>query len=110
MRSSLKYVLAAASLAIIVSPAWARTDSMDLSVDHPFVVGTTTLQPGTYEVKADEDKDMLQVQQDGKTVATVQGHWAKLAHKPDYSSAQYNGNALQEVSFEGNSMEFQVGK
>lgn len=110
MRSSLKYFLGAVSIAILVSPLWARTDEMDLTVDHPIMVGTTKLDPGEYQVKADEDKSTVEIIRDGMTVATAPGHWERLAKKADYSEASYNTNALISIQFEGSQESFQVGK
>ena len=48
---------------------WAgHIDSIDWSVSKPLTIGTTQVQPGEYQLKAEEGKSELQVLAKGKVI------------------------------------------
>lgn len=82
-------------------PVFARSMSQPLELNQPAMIGTTTLQPGYYEFKADPNSNQIRVVRDGKLIATVEGKTVTLHEKPSYGSVVMNGHRIHEVQFAG---------
>jgi hypothetical protein len=64
-------------------------------------IGSMQVQPGQYELKAEEGKSELQVLQKNKVIATVPIQWTKLPTKARASEIVTDGSKVTEVEFEG---------
>ena len=73
-------------------------------------IGTTQIQPGQYELKAEEGKSELQVLQKNKVIATVPVHWTTLPAKAQSSEIQTDGNKVTEVEFGGRAEAAQINQ
>jgi hypothetical protein len=84
-------------------PIWAHTDSAQLVIDHPVTIGTQQLKPGTYNLKADDGANQINVirTDDGKTVASVPCEWVELAQKPRQTEVLFNADRVVEIDFSG---------
>ncbi len=90
--------------ALILSlPIWARTDSAQLVIDHPVTIGTQKLEPGTYNLKANDGANEISVVRadNGKTVASVPCEWVQLAQKPRQTEVLFNEDRVVEIDFGG---------
>lgn len=103
MKIHKKTGLAVAAALVLSLPIWARTDSAQLVVDHPVTIGTQQLEPGTYNIKAnDGDKQVNIVRADnGKTVASVPCEWVQLAQKARQTEVLFNADHVVEIDFSG---------
>jgi hypothetical protein len=99
----MKTCLAVVAVLILSLPIWARTDSAQLVVDHPVTIGTQQLEPGTYNLKAnDGDKQISIVRADnGKTVASIPCEWVQLAQKARQTEVLFNADRVIEIDFGG---------
>ena len=101
------FVTLAFSLAAL--PLWAaHTYSTDWSPTQPIAIGTTQIQPGQYELKAEEGKSELQVLKGNKVIATVPIHWTTLPAKPRSSEIQTDGSKVTGVEFGGHAEAIQI--
>jgi hypothetical protein len=64
-------------------------------------IGSMQIQPGQYELKAEEGKSELQVIAKNKVIATVPIQWTKLPTKARASEIVTDGSKVTEVEFEG---------
>jgi len=71
-------------------------------------IGTMQIQPGQYELKAEEGKSELQVVHNGKVIATVPCHWTTLPTKPQGSEISTDGDKVTEVEFGGSTAAVQI--
>ena len=101
------FVALAFSLAAV--PLWAgHTYSTDWTPVQPITIGTTQVQPGEYELKAEEGKSELQVLKKNKVIATVPAHWTTLPSKPRNSGILTDGGKVTGVQFGGHTEAIQV--
>jgi hypothetical protein len=93
-------VVAALALSL---PIWARTDSAQLVIDHPVTIGTQQLEPGSYNVKANDGENQISIVRadSGKTVASVPCEWVQLAQKPRQTEVLFNADRVVEIDFSG---------
>jgi hypothetical protein len=98
-----KTCLAVVAVLVLSLPIWARTDSAQLVVDHPVTIGTQQLEPGTYNLKAnDGDKQISIARADnGKIVASVPCEWVQLAQKARQTEVLFNADRVIEIDFSG---------
>jgi hypothetical protein len=84
-------------------PIWARTDSAQLVIDHPVTIGTQQLEPGTYNIKANDGENQVNIVRadNGKTVASVPCEWVQLAQKPRETEVLFNADRVVEIDFGG---------
>src|SRR5580693_4352413 len=84
-------------------PIWARTDSAQLVIDHPVTIGTQQLEPGTYNLKANDGENQISIVRadNGKTVASVPCEWVQLAQKPRQTEILFNADRVVEIDFGG---------
>src|ERR1700733_3019113 len=87
---------------------WARTYKESLMTHTNEMFGATQLNAGSYELAADDSKKELNVLENGKVMATVQGQWVKLPKKPQYSTVVSDGDKITQVQFSGSDQAFQV--
>jgi hypothetical protein len=98
-----KTYLTAVALLALSLPVWARTNSAQLVVDHPVTIGTQQLAPGTYDLKANDAQNQLNVvrTEDGKTIASIPCEWVQLAQKARQTEVQFNADRVIEIDFGG---------
>jgi hypothetical protein len=108
MRLRMKHCVAVLAILTMTMPAWARMYKQTISPDKDTMIGSTQLKAGSYDLSADSGKKELQILENGKVMATVQGDWVKLPTKPQYSTVVSDGNKITQVQFSGSDQAFQV--
>src|SRR5580704_10928256 len=108
MRLRVKQYVALLAVLAFTVPAFARTFKQEMTADKGMTIGTTSLKAGSYQLSADDSKKELNVLQNGKMVATIQGQWVKLPQKPQYSTIISDGAKITQVQFGGDEQAFQV--
>jgi hypothetical protein len=108
MRIHMKHYLAGLAVLTLTMPVWARTNKESVTLEKSKTIGSTQLKPGSYDFTADQAKKELNILQNGKVIATVQGQWVKIAQKAQYSTFDSDGDKITEVEFGGNDQAFQV--
>jgi hypothetical protein len=103
-----KHFIAGLAVLTLSMPVWARTYKESLMTDKNEMIGSTQLNAGSYELAADDSKKELNVLENGKVMATVQGQWVKLPKKPQYSTVVSDGDKITQVQFSGSDQAFQV--
>ena len=73
-------------------------------------IGSTQVQPGQYELKAEEGKSELQVLQGKKLIATVPIQWTKLPAKARSSEVIADSGKVTEVEFGGRAEAAQISQ
>jgi hypothetical protein len=101
MRFRFLQVFAILAVLALSAPAWARTKSVDLHLTENSTIGSTQLQPGEYQLKAEEGTSQISIVRHGKVVAEVPCHWIQLPHKPEQSQVLFTSNQITEVDFGG---------
>jgi hypothetical protein len=98
-----KTSLAVAAALVLSLPMWARTNSAQLVIDHPVTIGTQQLEPGSYNVKANDGENQINIvrSDNGKTVASVPCEWVQLAQKPRDTEVVFNADRVVEIDFGG---------
>jgi hypothetical protein len=71
-------------------------------------IGTTQIQPGQYDLKAEEGKSELQVVHNGKVIATVPFHWTTPPAKQHDSQVGTDGDKVTDVEFAGTTAAVQI--
>jgi len=71
-------------------------------------IGSMQVQPGQYELKAEEGKSELQVIAKNKVIATVPIQWTKLPTKARASEIVTDGSKVTEVEFGGSAEAAQI--
>jgi hypothetical protein len=79
----------------------AHIDSVDWDTPRSVAIGTTQIQPGKYQLKAEEGKSELTIMSKGKIIATIPCHWMELPTKADTSSVATDGDKVTQVEFGG---------
>jgi hypothetical protein len=95
--------LAVVAVLALSLPIWARTDSAQLEIDHPVTIGTQQLAPGTYNLKANDAENQINIirTSDGKSVASVPCEWVQLAQKARQTEVLFNADRVVEIDFSG---------
>jgi hypothetical protein len=73
MRFRVKHYIAGLAVLTLTMPVWARTYKESLVLDKNSTIGSAQLKPGSYQITADDTKKELNIVQNGKVIATVQG-------------------------------------
>jgi hypothetical protein len=73
-------------------------------------IGSMQVQPGQYELKAEEGKSELQVIAKNKVIATVPIQWTKLPTKARNSEIITDGSKVTEVEFDGSAEAAQISQ
>jgi hypothetical protein len=111
LRLDKKKSLVAMAFSLVALPVWAaHIDSVDWDVIRPTTIGTKQIQPGQYQLKAEEGKSELQVIATGKAgvVATIPCHWTDLPAKAQGSEISTNGDKVTQVKFGGRTAAIQL--
>ncbi len=104
-------VIIASAFSLAALPLWAAHSlSTDWNPEQPITIGTTQIQPGQYQLKAEEGKSELQILQRNKVVATVPVHWTTLPAKAANSEILTDGNKVTEVEFGGRNQAVQINQ
>jgi hypothetical protein len=93
--------LAILAMLALASPVFAKSFSQTLDLTRPAKLGDTSLQPGHYKVMADLSSDKVQVEQNGRLVATAMGKTVNLNNKSPYNAVVFNGRYIQEIQISG---------
>lgn len=101
MLTRLTQGLAVLAILALSAPVFARSMSQPLDLSQPATIGATTLKPGHYELRADENSNQVRVIQDRKVVATVEGKIVTLDKKAPYGAVVFDGRAIHEIQFSG---------
>jgi hypothetical protein len=109
LRSNSKKFVVTLALCFAALPVWAaKADSMDWDAQQTYTFGSTEINPGQYQLKAEEGKMELQVLSKGKVVATVPCHWVDLKTKAAESQVASEGGKVTQVQFAGHSSAVQL--
>jgi len=103
-----KHCVAVLAVLTLTLPVWARTYKETINPEKDTMIGGTQLKAGSYDLAADPAKKELQILENGKVMATVEGQWVKLPQKPQYSTVVSDGNKITQVQFSGTDQAFQV--
>ncbi|MGC1291814.1 MAG: hypothetical protein WA855_11085 [Candidatus Acidiferrales bacterium] len=93
--------LAILAVLALSAPVFARSMSEPLDLNQPATIGSTTLQPGHYEFKADLNSNQVQVERNGRLVATIEGKEVTLNKKAPYGAVVMDGRRIHEIQFGG---------
>jgi len=74
---------------------------MDLNPTDPATIGTTQLEPGEYQLRAEEGANQVSMLRYGKVIAEVPYRWVQLQAKPKSSAVSTSSNRITEVDFGG---------
>jgi hypothetical protein len=97
-----KKTLIALAFSLVALPLWAaHVDSTDWNPSQSMMIGSTQLQRGQYQLRAEEGKSELQVIQKGKVVATIPCQWIQLPAKASYSQVLTDADKVAQVQFGG---------
>jgi len=79
------------TLALLPSLAFAASQRKSVTLDQAATIGTQQLKPGAYILKWDDSKDTtdVDIQKNGKTVATVPAHIVRQGSS-DNASVEFN--------------------
>ena len=83
------------------APVFARAMSQPLDLQQTATIGSTTLQPGHYDLQADPNSVQVRVMQNRKLVATVEGKIVTLRKKAPCGAVMFDGRRIQEIQFSG---------
>jgi len=108
MRLNVKYYLVGLALLVATIPVSARTYKQSAVFTSNTSIGSTQLKPGSYDLSADDTKMELNISQNGKIIATVQGQWVKIPQKPRNSELDVDNDKITQVRFRGNDQAFQL--
>jgi hypothetical protein len=97
-----KHYIAAFAVLILSIPVYARTYKEPLVLDKNSTVGSAQLKPGTYQLTADDTKKELNILQNGKIIATVQGQWVKIPQKAQAARIDTDQDKITQIQFSGN--------
>ena len=107
MRIRMKHYLAGLAVLTLTMPVWARTYKEPLILDKSSTLGSTQRKPGTYQLTADDTKKELNILQNGKIIATVQGQWVKIPQKAQAASIDTDQDKITQIQFSGSDQAFQ---
>ena len=100
------YLTGMAAILTLTMPVWSRTFKQSVILDKSETLGSAQLNPGSYDLTADDSKTELNILQRGKVIATVPGKWNKLPKKASDSTVMTDGPKITEVQFSGSDQEF----
>jgi hypothetical protein len=95
-------IFSAVAVLALAVPSWAaHRDTTQWTVIDTSTIGSSTIRPGEYQIRAEEGANQLEVVKEGNVVATVPCHWIHLDQKPEYTEVVINSNSVDEVHFAG---------
>jgi len=101
MRPNVKESLILSAVLLLALPVGARTISVAWSISHAVMIGGTRVQPGDYEIKAEEGQTQLQVEHNGKVVAQVPCKWIQLPTKATSDGVVVSDGRVIQIDFNG---------
>ena len=107
MRFRVKHCITGLVVLTLTLPVWARTYKESLVLDKNTTIGSSQLKPGSYQLTADDAKKELNILQNGKIIATVQGQWVKIPQKAQSPSVDIDHDKITQVQFSGSDQAFQ---
>jgi hypothetical protein len=108
MHINVKYCVVGLALLAATIPVSARTYKQSVVFTSKRSIGSTQLKPGSYDLSADDTKMELNILQNGKIVATVQGQWVKIPQKAQGSELDADHDKITQVRFRGSDQAFQL--
>ena len=101
-RSVCNLIFSAIAVLALAATSWAaHRDTTQWTVTDTSTIGSSTVRPGEYQIRAEEGANQLEVVKEGNVVATVPCHWIHLDQKPEYTEVVINSNSVDEVHFAG---------
>ena len=107
MRFRVKHYITGLAVLTLTMPVWARTYKESMTLDKNSTIGSAQLKPGSYQFTADDTKKELNILQNGKIIATVQGQWVKIPKKADIFAVDTTDDKITQVQFGGSDQAFQ---
>jgi hypothetical protein len=107
MRFRVKHYIAGLAVLTLTMPVCARTYKESMTLDKNSTIGSAQLKPGSYQLTADDTKKELNILQNGKIIATVQGQWVKIPQKAQAPSVDTDHDKITQVQFSGSDQAFQ---
>ena len=86
----------------------AHTSTGPLILIGRTTIGSTQIQPGQYELRAEEGKSEIQVIQRNRVIAKVPIQWTKLPTKAQSAEILTDGTKVTEVEFAGRNEAAQI--
>jgi hypothetical protein len=87
---------------LIAIPVWAaHTDSTQYTITTQTQIGSATLSPGDYVLRAQEGSNQLQIVREGKVISEVTCRWEQLPQKAQETEVLSANNSVQEIHFSG---------
>ena len=108
MRLRVKHYLVALAFLTLTMPLYARTHKYSLALSKNTTIGSAQLKPGSYDLTADDAKKELNILQNGKIIATVQGQWVKILGKGQGAGVESEDDKITQVRFSGSDQAFQL--
>jgi hypothetical protein len=108
MRLKGKQLVGVLTLFVLAAPVWAHTHTATAYIIDTTTIAGTTLQPGQYELKVEDNGTQLQVLQNRKVVAQVPVQWIQLHNKAMDTQVVLNNNQITEVDFGGETQAVQI--
>jgi hypothetical protein len=106
-----KQTLIALAFSLVALPLWAaHVDSTDWNPTQSMTIGTKQLQPGRYQLRAEEGKSELEVVQKGKVLATIPCQWVELPAKASNSQVLTDADKVAQVQFGGRTAAIQFNQ
>ena len=110
MRIRVSSLFIALSALLITIPAWAaHVDATEFTPATQTTIGTASLSPGSYELRAQEGSNQLQIVQNGKVISEVPCQWEQLPQKAHDSEVLTSNNVVQEIHFSGRTAAVKIG-
>ena len=102
MKLNWKNTLGCVALLAMALPVWARSESAEFVADQPTTIAGFTLQPGDYQLKADDSTNQVTVvDSNGKVVTQVPCTWFQLSQKADATQVITDQSKVTELDFGG---------
>ncbi len=101
MRLRVSLLVSAACLFAMAAPAFAKTLSTHIDLDHETKLLNLELKPGHYRLIANEANGQVKVMRNYQLIGRVKGKWVKLNKKSYYSEIVMTHHDIQEVRFSG---------
>ena len=95
-------MISAIAVLALASTSWAaHRDTTQWTVNDTSTIGSSTIRPGEYQIRAEEGANQLDVVKEGTVVATVPCHWIHLDQKSEFTEVMTNSNNVSEIHFAG---------
>jgi|SRR5580698_2468853 hypothetical protein len=101
MKLNWKSTLGGLALAAMALPVWAHTESLDYLATQPTTIGNYQLAPGEYQLKADDVKNEVTVEQGGFVITQVPCKWVQLQQKANSTEVQTSDTGVTQLTFAG---------